>query len=126
MFEAPPIYNLILVGMFVNMTPHPINLLKAEGEEIAVIEPSGETIRLEEEWSPIGTFDINGESFPLMRCEYSSGDVPEPVEGTIFIVSAMVANAYPERKDFVIVAKTVRDENGRICGCTAFASVNAF
>ena len=126
MFEAPPIYNLILVGMFVNMTPHPINLLTNEGKEIDIIEPSGETIRLEEEWSPIGTFDIRGESFPLMHCEYSSGDVPEPGEGTIFIVSAMVANAYPERKDFVIVAKTVRDENGRICGCTAFASVNAF
>ena len=108
--------------MFVNMTPHAINLLTTEGENIATIEPSGLTIRLDEEWSPIGTFDIEGHSVDLMHCEYSSGSIPSSEEGTIFIVSAMVANNYPERKDFVMVAKTVRDDNGRIIGCTAFAS----
>jgi hypothetical protein len=110
--------------MFVNMTPHAINLLTSEGENIATIEPSGSMIRLDEEWSPIGTFDIDGHSVDLLHCEYSSGEIPEPVEGTTFIVSAMVANAFPERKDFVMVAKTVRDENGRIIGCTAFASAS--
>ena len=109
---------------FINMTPHAINLLTTEGENIATIEPSGSMIRLEEEWSPIGTFDIEGHSVDLMYCEYSSGSIPEPVEGTIYIVSAMVANNYPDRRDFVMVAKTVRDENGRICGCTAFASAS--
>ena len=108
--------------MFVNMTMHPINLLTTEGEEIAVIEPSGQTVRLDEEWSPIGTFTINDHLVDLLHCDYSSGSIPEKVKGTIYIVSAMVANAFPDRNDFVMVAKTVRDDNGRIIGCTAFAS----
>jgi len=103
------------------MTPHPVNLLTTEGEEIATF-PSEGTIRLDEEWSPIGTFDIEGHSVSIEHCVFSSGAVPEPVEGTIFIVSALVANAFPDRRDFVMVAKTVRDENGRIIGCTGFAA----
>tara|TARA_R110002012_G_C11596666_1_gene606865 strand:- start:1053 stop:1445 length:393 start_codon:yes stop_codon:yes gene_type:complete len=110
------------------MTPHAINLMTESGKSIATFEPSGSTIRLDEEWSPIGSFGIHSETFddtmvvPLLHCVYGSGSIPEPVEGTIFIVSALVANAYPDRRDFVMVAKTVRDENGRIIGCTGFAA----
>ena len=111
--------------MFVNMTPHAINLLTTEGEEIANF-PSEGKIRLNEEWSPIGTFNIEGHSVSIGHCVFSSGEIPEPVEGTTFIVSALVANAYPERTDFVMVANTVRDDNGRIIGCTAFASATNF
>ena len=120
---SPQDTKMEMKKMFVNMTPHAINLLTTEGENIATIEPSGSMIRLDEEWSPIGTFDIEGHSVDLMHCEYSSGSIPSSDEGTIFIVSAMVANNYPERKDFVIPAQIVRSEDRRtILGCTAFAS----
>ena len=58
----------------------------------------------------------------MLHSEFSSGDAPSPVDGVIFIVSALVANAYPERTDFVMVENTVRDDNGRIIGCTSFAA----
>ena len=104
---------------FVNMTPHTINLINANIE--FAIEPSGKTIRLQEEWSVIGDFDG---IIDVLNCVYSpSEDLPEKIDGTFYIVSAMVANAFPERDDFIIVAKTIRDDNGRICGCMAFARV---
>ena len=108
--------------MFVNMTPHPVNLLTTEGEEIATF-PSEGTIRLNKDSQRIGGFNVNGHEVDLLHSEFSSGDAPSPGDGVIFIVSALVANAYPERTDFVMVENTVRDDNGRIIGCTAFASV---
>lgn len=104
---------------FINMTPHPINLINDNVE--LNIEPSGETIRLNEEWSVVGQFEGITD---ILNCVYSpSKDLPEKIDGTFYIVSAMVANAFPERNDFLIVAKTLRDDNGRIRGCTAFARV---
>ena len=103
------------------MTPHAINLMtEGDGimECIETIEPSGESIRLDEEIEEIG--DING--FPLFFYQFSSAHLPDEIDDTIYVVSAMVANAYPERTDFVMVAKTVRDENGRIIGCEGFST----
>jgi hypothetical protein len=109
--------------MFVNMTPHPVNLLTTEGEEIATF-PSKGTIRLDKFSIQIGSLNVNDHEVDLLFSAFNpSDDIPEPVEGTMFIVSALVANAYPERTDFVMVENTVRDDNGRIIGCTAFASV---
>ena len=107
--------------MFVNMTPHPVNLLTTEGEEIATF-PSEGTIRLNKDSLSIGGFNINGHQVELLHSEFSSGEVPSPVDGVIYIVSALVANAYPHRFDFVMVENTVRDDSGRIIGCTAFAA----
>ena len=107
--------------MFVNMTPHPVNLLTTDGEEIATF-PSEGTIRLKKDSLSIGGFNINGHQVELLHSEFSSGEVPSPVDGVIYIVSALVANAYPHRFDFVMVENTVRNDSGRIIGCTAFAA----
>lgn len=120
---------------FVNMTAHPINIVNDNMTIPFVIEPSGETIRLDEEWSVATTQGAsvsvrlnleNGGIFhlPILVCKYTaSGKLPEKVEGTIYIVSAMVAKAYPYREDFLIPAKMVRDHNGHICGCESLAHV---
>tara|TARA_R110000824_G_scaffold226017_1_gene413688 strand:- start:672 stop:1043 length:372 start_codon:yes stop_codon:yes gene_type:complete len=120
---------------FVNMTQHAINIVNNNMTIPFVIEPSGETIRLNEEWNVAKTEGAsvsvrlnleNGGIFhlPVLVCKYTaSGELPEKVEGTIYIVSAMVAKAYPYREDFLIPAKTVRDENGRIIGCEHLARI---
>jgi len=114
------------------MTAHPINIMNDNMTIPFVIEPSGEVIRLDEEWSNRANDESvelnleNGEIFNLtiMHCKYTaSGNIPEKVEGTVYIVSAMVANAYPYREDFLIPAKMVKDHNGRIRGCQALAHV---
>jgi hypothetical protein len=57
---------------------------------------------------------------PLLRGTY--GDVtglPEPAPDTIYIVSAMVRMALPDRKDLASPAGLVRDASGNITGCEA-------
>jgi len=52
-----------------------------------------------------------------------TGYCPEPQEGTIFIVSALTAQAVPDRQDVFIVDDAVRDDQGRIIGARALAHV---
>jgi len=103
---------------FVNMTPHVINVIKPNSEK--KIEPSGDTIRLVEDWNKINRLG----GIDVLICYYSSEvELPPILDDTYYIVSAMIANAFPEREDFLIVAKTIRDENGHIAGCKAFARI---
>jgi hypothetical protein len=66
-------------------------------------------------------FDTNG------VCSQTFGSpegLPEPVEGTIFIVSGMLLAACPERKDLVAPATghpgAVRNEKGHIVSVPGF------
>ena len=111
---------------FINMTPHPINIFvrneNGDEEEIR-IDASGETIRLEETWSEIKI--VGG--VPITQCFYSTPtQLPSPVAGLYYIVSAMVANAFPLRSDFLIPAQTIRNNEGRIIGCTSLSLVNYY
>ena len=113
-----------------NLTPHPVNILVAGG---SIEIPSSGSIRLNENVSEIASIAIytNDECsthvgrVPLLFITFDAGsslvDWPEK-DNHFYIVSALVANAYPDRKDFLMVAKTVRDDEGRIKGCTALAS----
>lgn len=67
---------------------------------------------------PLFSIKVNSTSFGEVE------GLPEPQEGTIFIVSALVAQALRGvRDDLVIPDDTVRDEQGRIIGCKSFARV---
>lgn len=96
----------------VNLTPHTITLC---GREI----PSAGVARCQTSVEQVGEIDgirINRRTF---------GDVsglPEPQADTVYIVSAIVAQAVSDsRNDVYIVDETVRDEQGRIIGCNALA-----
>lgn len=63
---------------------------------------------------------------PVFRMTY--GDpvgVPEPESGTVYVVSAITAQACRSAgrtvSDLIMPARTVRDEYGRVIGCTAFS-----
>ena len=109
---------------FVNMTPHAINLFvtNEEGIENEIkITPSGETIRLNENWTEIKIVD----GVPITECSYTTDvKLPPVIDGLFYIVSAMVANAFKSRNDFLIPAQTLRNEENRIYGCTSLAIVN--
>ena len=45
-------------------------------------------------------------------------DVPEYIEGTLYIVSQLVKNALPKRKDLLVPKGAVKDDKGNIMGCT--------
>ena len=102
-----------------NCTPHTINIMDSEGKEILTLEPSGICPRCSVERKKVG--NING--IPINKSVFGDVyDLPSPQPDTIYIVSRVVAEA-ARREDLYIVDDAVRDENGRIIGCRALASV---
>ena len=111
----------------VNLTPHPIVVAGV------TIPPSGQVARVEVEYQTLGAgicslcgqevtdyHGCNAPIIPLVRGMYGDPmDLPEPVEGTIYIVSSMVRVACHNRADLASPASMVRDDQGRIIGCEA-------
>jgi len=109
----------------VNLTPHPLNLMP-EGPEgpVVTIPPSGQVARCTVDRVQVDTVTVDGISVPVNQTRFGKVEnLPEPQEGTIFIVSALTAQAVPEREDVFITDDAVRDEQGRIIGCRALARI---
>lgn len=67
---------------------------------------------------PAGELD----GVPLFRAAFGEVyNLPAPVEGTVYIVSALVFNAAPDRKDLATVLGGVKDLMGKMCGCVGLA-----
>lgn len=94
---------------FVNLTPHSINFLGNE------IKPSGTIARCDEVVERLDT------SIPQVRITMGHPEnVPMPCQGTIYIASRLVAEKL-KRADVMSPAELVRDEQGRVIGCSALA-----
>ena len=50
-------------------------------------------------------------------------NLPEPKPGTYYIVSKMVAQAWPAREDFIFPGTLVHDADGHVVGCIDFSRV---
>jgi hypothetical protein len=101
----------------INLTPHTINLV---GDNPQNFPPSGTVARCAVTRQQVGTVD----GVPVNRTVY--GDVtglPAPQPDTYYIVSALVAQACPDRADLLITDDAVRDDQGRIVGCRALATM---
>lgn len=128
----------------INMTPHVVTLL-AEG--FAVFDSKAKCYRLPSTMTPfvlaefpsagiarcavsevlLGEQDVDGCDFTIPFVGVSFGEIeglPAPANGTVYIVSAIVANAARAqgRHDVVVPARMVRDAEGKILGCLAFAA----
>lgn len=101
----------------INATPHDIVIVGEK--ENRVIKSIGLTIRLQSETVQTGNID----GIPLTKTVYGGTLLPLQIDGTVYIVSKMVAEAYPQRKDFYIVNETVHDENGKIIGCRSLSQI---
>lgn len=105
---------------FVNLTPHVVTFFDTAGNVILTVEPSGQVARCSVTREQVG--DING--IPINKTQFGKVEnLPEPQEGTIYIVSSLTAQAVPEREDVFITDDAVRDEQGRIIGCRALAHI---
>ena len=97
--------------MFVNLTPHALNIHTGEG--VITLAPSGEVARV----ATIETPGLPVGGVPTVVTTYGEvTGLPTPTEGVTYIVSGMVASASP-RGDVMSPGPLVRDEGGRPCGC---------
>lgn len=107
----------------VNLTPHALNFLDAENRVILTVPSSG-LARAAQRRESIGTIYAGGVTLPVTRSVFGAVEgLPAPEAGTIYVVSAITAQAVPEREDVLIVDDSVRDENGRIIGVRGLAHV---
>ena len=109
----------------VNLTPHALNLMP-EGPDgpTVTIPPSGQVARCATSRVQVDTVTVDGITVPVNRTELGAvTGLPDPQPDTIFIVSAVVAQAVPNRPDVFIVDDAVRDDQGRIIGARALAHV---
>jgi hypothetical protein len=104
----------------VNLTPHPINIVGADGTVVRTIPSSG-TARCSTHRVQVG--DVDG--IPVNSAVFGNvSGLPDPADGTVYVVSAIVAQAVPNRADVLVPDDTVRDGAGQIVGCRAFARIN--
>lgn len=110
----------------VNLTPHTINLYdNNETIHVLEIEPSGIVARCAEIREQLPTPKWLA-GFPIARVSYGAVEgLPEPVDGTIYIVSALVLNALAGsgRNDVYAPGVAVRDVAGRVIGCIGFSAL---
>ena len=139
--------------MFVNLTPHALNIHTPEG--VVTVPPSGTVARVATvsvEAAPIRltptachgecggcgqSLDPSGEgcicpelgvpwSIPTVVSSYGEvTGLPDPQLGVAYIVSGMVASAAP-RPDVFSPGDLVRDESGRPVGCKGLRRSSLF
>lgn len=104
----------------INLTPHAINFLDGDNNPVLTVEPSGVVARAKQTRTLCGTIaDI-----PVNQCAYGRVQgLPAPAKETIYVVSAITAQACPERADVYIVDDSARDETGRIIGVRALTHI---
>lgn len=105
----------------INLTPHAVNVNGAE------FPASGQVARVEEmEPTATGTVLVGDRDIPVVTVR--TGRVvglPDQQPGVYFIVSRMVAENAPHRRDLLIPHGLLRDDAGRVTGCSGFGQVPA-
>lgn len=105
----------------INMTPHALNIIDGNGA-VALTIPSSGVARAAQKREHIADLTVDGVSIPVSKSTYGAvEDLPAPVDGVIYVVSALTAQACPDRADVFITDDPVRDEAGRIIGCRGLA-----
>lgn len=106
-----------------NLTPHTVTILNEDGSVLAAFESEG-VARATQKTERVGEI----EGIPLVRTTFGEPiDLPDPEEGTYFIVSPATANAAREygltTKDLLLTCEPVRNAEGQIIGCRSLAQL---
>ena len=102
----------------VSLLPHVTSVVV--DDSVTFIDPSGTVARCTQTEEVIGSVD----GIPLTRQTFGAvTGLPEPEEGTWFLVSRMVAAAVPDRHDLLIPGPLVRDDRGVVVGCRGLSVI---
>lgn len=121
---------------YVNTTPHAINILAGsginQGQEDITIPSSNVSIRVKSESEVECLTIVEHLMVEIRKRKFTSVTyledgvempLPKQQEGVLYIVSRITAEALPDRSDLLMVDGTVRDDDGRIIGCTGFSQL---
>lgn len=104
--------------MLKNLTPHEVCIYKLNGvtpDLDLVIEAGEEVARVSCEHMKV---DKKVEGVDMYRTVFGEvTGLPEYSEGVYLLVSAMVREALPLRKDLVSPGQLLRNEEGQVIGC---------
>ncbi|MCL4217714.1 MAG: hypothetical protein KJ052_12020 [Candidatus Hydrogenedentes bacterium] len=102
----------------INLTPHPVVVL-CDGQQHS-LAPLLPTPRVAVRRVQTGT--LHG--IPLSRIVYGHVEnLPGSAPGRYYLVSRIVAEALPQRKDLLFPDDLVRDAHGNVVGCRAFGHI---
>lgn len=110
------------VLQLVNLTPHPFVL--AGIDQPGPLAPGGPPARVVDVRSDPRLVPTHLGEVPV--CEVSPGevvDLPEPVKGTLWVVSRVTALAATGRDDVVFPLDEVRDADGRVVACRVLGQI---
>lgn len=98
-----------------NMTPHSVKLLKDDGS-IVEIRPESIPARVEIIIEPLKLIDGINLVFTTYNSDEAAKVLPE-IEGVYYIVSNVVKQAFPDRKDLLSPSGLIRDFAGNVVCC---------
>lgn len=107
-----------------NLTPHTLNVVGADGAHIADIKPAGIVARVVTSTENAGI--VAG--IPVVRTTYGEIEgLPEPEEATFFVVSSLLAAAAKaagrDTSDLLVPGRLLRNEAGQPVGCVGLSLV---
>ena len=116
------------MATILNLTPHSVNLLDAEGNPLTTFEPTGSIARARQTDNKVSEIEIDGTTVDVVESSYGEPeDLPGPVEDTFYVVSILTAQAAKahgrDTADLLVTSDPVRNDEGRIIGCRRFAVV---
>ncbi len=106
----------------VNLTEHNIRVLDFETQTVKTFPPSGTVARIKTEYSP-NNKKVGGVPMP----DVIVTGLPDPEEGTLFIVSGYVRGTVRDRDDLIQPDTTsvIRDNFGTVVGVKGLIYENA-
>lgn len=101
-----------------NLTPHAINYIPDESMSI-LYDPEPEPARVSVRQEKLPYYD--GLHLRIVHEVYGEvTGLPEPEEGVYYIVSLLVQQQCPDRRDLLSPTDFIRNDTGEIVGCRAF------
>lgn len=106
----------------INLTPHDINVYK--DDKILLTLTSQGIARAESKSEVIG--EVNG--IPITKVSFGEPiDLPEPKEDVYLLVSRITIESAKNHgrttKDLLTTDNLVRDDNGKVIGCSSFSKM---
>lgn len=103
---------------FINLTTHDLTIVLENGDDL-ILPASGEVARVT--FSTQQVDEIDG--IPIYKTIYEPEitGLPEPQDGTIFVVSSLAAQTV-KRPDVLAPTKLIRDDDGQVIAAGGFST----